>query len=368
MFAVGIVVLFGLLAASSWWSRRDNPREGSKIVQTADILEVTHVPVTYRAEFRTENRAGENLNVTIEKTWVRRPFASRVETWKDGTLLSTRQSAFGTLTNESPSSQPLNIAVPPSLSSGDLRVDVALEEALESKTIIRRERREVYGRQCQVYRAGGPILAGDLEKYKPGRGTYADFCVDQSGIVIEEYWVDKGRLLRRRVATSLDVDVSIPDRLLAITTRENPDINRGAVERITEPPSGEGLPLWTLPKTPQGFDSLGRYAVVISDQAYPKSNPLAPSVAPASTSDVYIRGADFVVVDQDPSLGSLLSLEKRVSRDVDLDDLEEGKLIVDARMNEVRAKTPEGSYIRIFGTLEPDELLELADDLRPLEV
>jgi hypothetical protein len=37
-------------------------------------------------------------------------------------------------------------------------------------------------------------------------------------------------------------------------------------------------------------------------------------------------------------------------------------------MNEVRAQTPEGSYIRIFGTLEPDELLELADDLRPLEV
>jgi hypothetical protein len=37
-------------------------------------------------------------------------------------------------------------------------------------------------------------------------------------------------------------------------------------------------------------------------------------------------------------------------------------------MNEVRAQTPEGSYVRIFGTLEPGELLDLADDLRPQRV
>lgn len=330
-----------------------------------------HIPTTYRAEFRVENRAGEELTVTIEKTWVRRPFASRVETWQNGRLLSTRQSSFGTLTNESPNAQPLNIAVPPSLSSGDLRVDIALDEALEHKTILRRERREVYGRDCQVYRAGGPVLAGELLAYEPGKGTYADFCVDRNGIVIEEHWVDDGRPLRRRVATDLDVDVAISEKTLAITTPENPDISRGAVARIprnTSDDEGEGLPLWTLKDAPKGFDDLGRYAVIISEQALPKSDPLAPSIAPTSTSDVYIRGADFVVIDQDPSLGQLIGLEKRVSRDVKLDDLEEGKLIVDARMNEVRAKTPDGSYVRIFGTLEPDELLELADDLRPREV
>lgn len=337
-------------------------------MRTADVLAITHVPETYRADYRVENRAGESLQVTIEKVWVRRPFASRVETWKDGKLLSTRQSSFGTLTNESGNSQPLNIAVPPSLSSGDLRLDNAIDAALERETIVRRERREVHGRECQVYRAGGPVLAGDLETYEPGKGTYADFCVDRNGIVLEEYWLDEGRLLRRRVATDLDVDVSISERTLAITTPESPDIDRGAVERIPRKTTGEGLPLWTLEKAPKGWDDLGRYAVIISEQAYPKSDPLAPSAAPASTSDVYIRGADFFVVDQDPSLGQALSLEKRVSRDVELDELEEGKLIVDGRMNEVRAKTPEGSYIRIFGTLHPDELVKLADKLAPHEV
>jgi hypothetical protein len=330
---------------------------------------VSNVPETYRAEYRVENRAGEKLTTTVEKIWVRRPFNSRVETWKAGKLLSVRQSAFGVLTSESPgSSAPLNIAVPPSLSGSDLRIDVALPEALKAKTIIRREQREVYGRGCQVYRAGGPVLAGDIEKYEPGEGTYADFCVDRNGIVIEEYWVDKDRLLRRRVATDLDVDVSIADRLFEITTPENPDIHRGAVERIKEEPSGEGLPLWTLPKSPKGFDDLGRYAVIISDQAYPRMNALTPSVAPASTSDVYLRGPDFFVIDQDPSLGTLINLEKRVSRDVKLEKLKDAKLIVDGRMNEVRAKTPDGSYVRIFGTLPPAELLDLADELRPLEV
>jgi hypothetical protein len=370
VFAVGIALLFGLLAASSWWSNRENVREGSKLVATGDVLEQSHVPETYRAEFRVENHAGSDLTTTIEKIWVRRPFSSRVETWKDGKMLSVRHSAFGVLTSESPgSSAPLNIAVPPSLSGGDLRIDVALPEALKAKTIIRRERREVYGRQCQVYRSGGPVLAGDIETYKPREGTYADFCVDRNGIVLEEFWMDKDRLLRRRVATGLDVDVSIPDKTFAITAPENPDIHRGAVERIPkEPPTGEGLPLWTLPKTPKGWDSLGRYAVIISDQAYPRMNILTPSVAPASTSDVYLRGPDFFVVDQDPSLGALINLEKRISRDVQVGDLEEAKLIIDGRMNEVRGKTPDGSYIRIFGTLPTSDLLELADDLRPLEV
>jgi hypothetical protein len=335
-------------------------------------LRVTHVPTTYRAVYRIENRAAK-LIVTTEKVWVRRPFTSRVETWRGappGTkILSTRQSAFGVLTSESPgSSGSLNIAVPPSLSSGDLRIDIALEEAIHDKTIIRRERREVYGRGCQVYRAGGPVLAGDVERYNPGKGTYADFCVDRNGIVVEEYWVDKGRLIRRRVATDVDVDPSISNRLFDITTPENPDIHRGAVERITEEPSKEGLPLWTLPKTPKGFDELGRYGVVISDQAIPRMNVLSPSLAPASTSDVYVRGPDLLVVDQDPSLGRLISLERRLTRNIKLDKLKDGKLIVDGRMCEVRAQTPEGSYVRVFGTLEPSELIRFAEKLRPLRV
>ena len=63
---------------------RENVREGSKVVARADVLEVSNVPETYRVEYRVENRAGENLTTTTEKVWVRRPFNSRVETWKAG--------------------------------------------------------------------------------------------------------------------------------------------------------------------------------------------------------------------------------------------------------------------------------------------
>ena len=370
---MGIAVLFGALAFSSWWSSRDELRAGSKDVRSSEPLEVEHVPTTYRAVYRVENRSGEKLIVTTEKVWVRRPFASRIETYRGAPpgarLLSLRQSGFGVLASESPgSSAPLNIAVPPSLAGSDLRVDAALDEALGDERIIRRERREVYGRQCQVYRAGGPVLAGDIVPYEPGEGTYADFCVDRNGIVIEEYWVDDDRLLRRRVATDLDVDTAIDDDRLDIRIPENPDIHRGAVERITQEPSSEGIPLWTLPKTPKGFDKLGRYGVIISDQAVPKMNVLTPAVAPASTSDVYVRGPDLLVVDQDPSLAQLVNLEKRIERKIEIDGLENARIIVDARMNEVRAQTKEGSIVRVFGTLRPEELIEFAQKLRPLRV
>jgi len=143
--------VFVVLALASWYVNRDDVRAGSKQVDATAPLRVTHVPTTYRAIYRVENRAaGKEPVITIEKVWVRRPFASRVETYKNGALLSTRQSAFGVLTSESNgSSAPLNLAVAPSLSSGDLRVDIALAEAVRNKTILRRERRVVYGRACQ---------------------------------------------------------------------------------------------------------------------------------------------------------------------------------------------------------------------------
>jgi hypothetical protein len=365
VFALGIAVFFGAIAFANWWTTRDELRAGSKVIH-GEPIRVTHVPTTYRGVFRVENRAGKKLTVTTEKVWFRRPFASRVETWKGGEQLSVRHSAFGVLTSESGgSSTPLNIAVPPSLASGDIRVDAIIEDAVESKAFLRREQREVYGRECQVYRAGGPVFAGDVTRYQPGRGDYADFCVDRNGIVIEEYWVDKGELIRRRAATELDIDPSIDSDVFSITAEENPDIKRGAVERIKSEPSGEGIPLWTLPKTPKGYERLGRYAVVITPDAIPQTSQLVQTAGPSSTSDVYVRGPDVVVVDQDPSLVSFTSADKRPSKDLEIDGLSEAKLIIDGRMSEVRAKIAGGSIVRVFGTVEPKELIRLAKKLRP---
>jgi hypothetical protein len=371
VFAILIAVGFGALSFWSWWSGRENLREGSKLVsESGEPLAIGTIPTTYRVVYRFENRAKGELNVTTEKVWVRRPFASRVETYPGtkatGEPSTLRLSAFGVLYSKSTGAgSPLNIAVPPSLSSGDLRLDTVLAEAITSRAIIVREQREVFGRRCQVYRTGSSVLAGDLDSYEPGSGDYADVCIDRNGIILEEYWVSDDELLRRRVATELEVNVPIAPNTFEIDEPTDPSINRGVVQQIKTQPSGDGLPLWTLPRTPNGFDKLGRYAVVLSPNAVPSIGGERPAVGPSSTSDVYVRGPDLIVVDQDPSLAVVTSFDGRVVRDVKLKNLKNGQLIVDARLSEVRGATGDGSLVRIIGTIPTAELIELANQLRP---
>lgn len=366
VFALLIAGGFGALAFVSWWTGRENLREGSRVVSRGGpALAIGKIPTTYHAVYRVENRAGRELVVTTEKMWVRRPFSSRIESWRGAPpgsrRLTVRHSSFGVLTNVGERSAPLNITVPPSLASGDVRVDAALAEAVRDKTVWRRERREVYGRLCQVYRAGGPVFAGDLTPYEPGAGEFADVCVDRNGIVLEEAWTSRGRLIQRRVATELEVDEPINPELLKIDVPEQEGIERGAVERLRP---GPGTGLWVLDGLPKGFELLGRYGVVISPSTIPRFGQLEPPVAPVSTSDVYVRGPDLLVIDQDPSLHVLTSRDSRRERAIELENFEEAKLIVDARMSEVRGQDPDGSIVRVYGTLPPSLLVDLARTLR----
>src|SRR5205823_3728054 len=141
----------------------------------------------------------------------------------------------------SENARPLNIAVPPSLASGDLRVDAGLSEALKDRIVVRREKRKVYGRACQVYRAGGPVSAGDFTPDKPSGDEYADFCVDEHGLVLEEAWTSKGRLIRRRVAVKLRIDPPLPDDTFTIDLPKSAASLQGSVRRTTPT-----APIWRL--------------------------------------------------------------------------------------------------------------------------
>jgi hypothetical protein len=369
VFAVVVAAGFGALAVLSWWMGRDNPREGSKVVaQSGEPLRITSVPQSYRIVYRIDDRAGSQIVTTTERAWFRRPFQSRIETYSGpppgDSRRSVRQSGFGVLASVNPNSAPLNIVAPPSLASGDLRVDTVLRDAVADRTIIVRERREVFGRLCQVYRAGGPVFAGDLERYVPRSGNFADICVDRSGIVIEEAWTFKGRLIRRRAAVEVRINPPIDRKLFEIEAPPSEEISRGAIQRLDENRKVPGL--YVLPDTPKGFRFLGRYGIVIPSAALP--NPgggVTPGPGPSSTSDVYVRGPDVLVVDQDPSLVRIVQQESRDARAIKLPNLRDAKLIVDARMSEIRGQVGD-SVVRIFGTIPPSELMKLARQLKPL--
>lgn len=378
IFAFAIAGFFlagaGLMAApevSYWWGAREL-RASSEIVEDTGPIETKDVPLTYRAVVRVENRAGGRLVLNTERVWFRRPFESRIETYKGfpgDERSSLRQSVFGTFANASSGSdQPLRIAAPPSIASGDVRFDPVIEEAIEESVIERREVRRVYGRLCQVYRAGGPVSAGDLKTYEEGASAYADVCLDENGIVLEEYWVEDGELLRRRAITELEIGVDIPDSMFDITIEGSKSVSPGSIKKVPDDPSKSRVPLWLLPETPEGFERRGRFTVTLSDQAIPQlSGELGFSAAPTSASDVYVRGPDILVIDQDPSLTAVATQESRPMIEVDLGELGKGTLVVDARMSEVRGLTAEGSLVRLFGTLPPSELVELARSLRPVD-
>ncbi len=363
-FALFLALIFGGIAAWDWWDSREPLRERSDIVsQSGERLEIGKIPKTYRATFRYENRAGGTLRVTTEKFWANRPFASRGETYigerTTGRPDTVRQSNFGVLASASRgTAEPLNITVPPSLASGDLRIDAILDQAVERKIVLVREQREVYGRRCQVYRAGSSVLAGDIPTYEPRSGEYADVCVDENGIVIEEYWVKDGELLRRRVATELEVGIPIPRSVFRIDVEPSESVSRGAVEKLPSDAPTAGL--WTLGRPPDGFERLGRYAVILSPDAVPSIGGQRAPVGPSSTTDVYVRGPDLLVLDQDPGLGVLANLENRPARKVTVPTLRDAELVLDSRQSEVRGKTPDDSFIRVLGTVAPADLLDLA--------
>ncbi len=243
-------------------------------------------------------------------------------------------------------------------------MDAALKKALDNKTIVRRERREVYGRECQVYRAGGPVLAGDMEKYRPRSGEFADFCVDRNGLVVEEVWTSKDKLLRRRAAVEVEIDPKLSDGLFDIEAPAEEGPTRGTVQSVP-PDAIDRTKLWTLRSAPKGFDYLGKFAVIRSTASVPQQGGAGvPAVPPTSTSDVYIRGPDLIVVDQDPSLIAAIRSEDRPEKKIKLEGFDTAEVIVDARMSEVRGETEDDSVVRIYGTVDPDELIELAKDLR----
>ena len=347
----------------NWWiHHRPVGRPGSRGISSGTPFHIGTIPTSFYARFEVTTFAGGKPVVTTEKTWVERPFASRIETWSGTKLSSVRQSAFGAFANISPSSEPLAIAVGPSLGSGDLRVDVALIDAVRRHVIEKREKRNVYGRVCQIYRAGGPVSAGDLTTYRAGASEYADFCVDRDGIVIEEWWVRNNSLLRRRVARLVHVG-RVRASAFRITVRPTPGMDTGSIDQV--PDNDATVKLWTLAEAPKGFVHLGRFAVVLPSAASANPNP-SPVPAPptSSVTDVYTSGPNLVVVDQSPALASAAAAENRPTIKITIAGLRNAVLILDGRSNEVRADTPDGSFVRVAGTLAPSRLIALARSLR----
>jgi len=340
-------------------------RAGSVLVQGASRLAITHVPMSYRIVYRVETTAGRRTQVSTQDVQVGRPFESRVETRLGPPPGSARQSvqvtSFGALeTLAGDTSKPLIIHTVPDLAGADVRPDVDLAELERAQKALRREVRTVVGRRCQVFRFGEPILSGEVKPYAAGSKSFADECIDEGGLVLEDVWVTDGARVRRQVATSVRegeaVTVDIKGPFVA------PKDGGGAV-RPVDPASHSIGDSYELP-LPPGFTYRGRWAVV-PPQPIDPNDPNSRSRLLAGTADVWVRGADVVILDQGGTLGgSAPFAEDESAPAVQAGAAGPGRLVSSLRLNEVRVLLGGGHYVKLHATLASDELRALASTLK----
>lgn len=358
-------------------SRLRNDRSGSVSLGVEPVpLLPERAPETYAIVYLVTDTATDEVNRSHEELQVRRPFDARAIT-RDGhdvgrgAVRSQRVSRLTKLAISSTGGQWTLFDIPPALATGDVRFGPALDQALADDQVEVRERRRVAGRECQVFRAGSSLQAGILSPYTKGAASFADVCVDEDGLVLEEVWTLNGKRVQRRVATEVQTDVDLRDERFALpdNPRTIPARDGGGSARPVDPASRPPGAFRVLPDTdvPDGFTLAGRWAVV-SPRLDVMRDPLSTG-QPNSTSslvDVYTRGADVLVVDRGAVTGTGALPEAEAAQPVELGALGLGVAITDFRMNEVRSQAG-ADFVRVYGTLPIPLLIEAARALTVVE-
>jgi hypothetical protein len=369
-----VLVLAAAAGVDRWRGANDKPgevhlvapkRDGSKVVAGAAPVEIVRAPASFRVVYRLEEEGKKGVSYTTDKVAVRRPWESRLDTLAGkppgGKVLSFQAARFGKritgITGQDASSLDLPPAVPPS----DVRLLPVLQAGLDGGELVRREVREVLGRRCQVYRSAQYLSAVVLKP--PTDKEYADTCVDEAGIVLEEVLVTQGDIVARRVAVEIEEDALLSDDLFPDLPSSVPPASGGGVLRKLKAGSMPPGDFFVLDAPPPGFELLGRYTV-IPPQADNFSDPTREGARRAGTSDVWVRGVDVLIVDQGGTLrGDPPFTVDETNPKVDLGQLGQGERLLSAVTNEVRVILPSGRYLRVAGTLSPDDLAAVARSL-----
>lgn len=368
----GVVRFLGSDDAPSAPERARATREGSDEVAGGggERVQIERTPGSFRIVYRLEEFTGPAVAVSTDKVWVRRPFESRLETWRGappGTeRVSAQIAAFAIRRNESASSEPVVIGVPPSSAPSDVRLLPVQTDAEAMGLLEPREVRTVLGRRCQIFRSGQVLGASLLTK--PTEAEYAEACVDAAGLVLEELLVLDGAIVSRRIATEVEEDPTLDDELFVTGARTLEVKDGGGLIRRM----GEGLPpgeflLYDPASIPAGFERLGRFNIVPS-QPENFSDPTRTGSRETSFADVFVRGADFLVIDQGGTLQGVDPFaEDPDAPRMDLGPYGSAELRLSTLGVELRTKRSGGRFLRLRGTLDPRELAKVGAAVTPTE-
>jgi hypothetical protein len=282
--AAGVAVI-GVVAIVLVASRDDggipNVTLTGKKVDAEGALGVTAPLSAYTIDYELTSYSADPENPTkgTEQIRVSRPFGSRL-TFTDATgTSSTYTSVLGKREVVDQGTTTVT-AAPAAAGLYDWRFDATLDDLVASGKYTMEERREVAGRECQVYRTGS--AAEDRAITDATATDYAQLCIDASGLVLEELLYVSGRPAQHVKATAVSedpVDDIAVEGEPADTTTSFTDIGTEA-----EPVDG----YWTLSTVPDGYELVGRYAYTVPGQVTADSTtdttvPADTTAAPTAT-------------------------------------------------------------------------------------
>jgi hypothetical protein len=253
---------------------------------------------------------------------------------------------------------------PPAVAPFDVRLDVVAAEAQRAHLVRPTGTRTVAGRACAVYRSRQSLNAVDLAG-TPTTADHVDTCIDAKGLVLSEQRVADGKVTQRREAIAVNIGADAANHRFATVGDHIPLKNGGGrivgVTDDSRPPSAD---YWSLAEPPSGFHHAGRFAVVPPQPKAGVTNGQDPTVT--EMADVYLRGADVVVIEQGETIGGVAFSPSTTGEPVDAGKLSDGRMVLSARATTVSALASGKKYfVRVSGTLRPDDLLTIARRLAP---
>ena len=300
--------------------------------------------------------------VTTDVLTVQRPFASHLTTHAgdsaNGRVLSQRASELGVLATSSGGAWG-RLVVPPAVATADLRPDAALDAAVGAGIVKDLGASSVGGRACRRYATATSIAAGTLEV--PKREERAEVCIDAVGIVLEERWVIDGEEVRTKRATALSFDrgarLRVPDGSLLPGS--------GDLRQLADNAASPFSNTVTVGAVPEGFEHVGRYAVVPPDLSVDRNANSSAAAKLATITDVWVRGADTLIVDQGATTGGDPFARTEIAAPVNLEmaGLGDAVLVLDLRASEIRIRLDDGGFVRVAATLPPEDLMAVARSL-----
>lgn len=270
---------------------------------------ISSSPAAYTAQYRLDSydEKGKATTTTQDYT-IRRPFDAKIVAKIGAPPGGTENfSIIGTLGLYSQTSAGSAANVThgaPQTALGDYRFDGALTDLVAQGLFVARERREVLGRECQVYRTGQSLETFSVAG--PAEDSYSDVCIDSSGLVLEEVSVLANKVSERRIATKVDVAAKPADSVFAITGTPSTIAAGGqefnSISSTTVPTTG----YWLLDEPPAGYTLQGRYVLRVpaaSSDTAATTTTTAGQEPPVTESyvDVYVDGENAILIEQGPT-------------------------------------------------------------------